>query len=102
MADMKWVREAWREDSRDLARVVELYEAGQWRELFAQLAWFDSVIELLRADGVEQLVIRGSSWQEIGDQLGVSKQAAWARYRWLRGGDRDPEVQAEIDTANLD
>ena len=42
------------------------------------------LIELLlnkaRAQIVSEARAGGTSWQEIGDALGISKQAAWERY----------------------
>lgn len=41
-------------------------------------------IEILIMETVKWLVASGCSWREVGDALGTSGQAAWAKYRLPR------------------
>lgn len=49
-----------------------------------------SVVERLRGKLVRMALRRGATWNEIGRALGVSKQAAHARYRNLQPPLREP------------
>lgn len=62
--------------------------SGDWstmtdRQLLAALKPADASLNAVRAvlkAQVETLRRRGISWSEIGDALGVSRQAAWERF----------------------
>ncbi|MGH3884668.1 MAG: hypothetical protein ACRDSG_12070 [Pseudonocardiaceae bacterium] len=53
-------------------------------EALTAVTMLSSVVERLRAKLVRLALRRGATWNEIGRALGVSKQAAHARYRNLR------------------
>jgi hypothetical protein len=38
-------------------------------------------------DAVDQARAEGASWQEVGDALGISRQAAWERFGLFVDGD---------------
>ncbi|MGE0493111.1 MAG: ClpX C4-type zinc finger protein [Vulcanimicrobiota bacterium] len=64
----------------DFSRLDQLSEL----ELLASLkATQDCVaaVEGMLAERVAQLRLRGVAWQEIGQALGISRQAAWERFR---------------------
>lgn len=37
--------------------------------------------ELLEAAAVQHARLYGASWQDVGEALGISRQAAWEQYR---------------------
>jgi hypothetical protein len=47
-------------------------------------------LEYVESFGVGELREAGSSWAEIGQILGISRQSAWEKYRFVRvpGGNR--------------
>lgn len=45
-----------------------------------QLDWAEQIIERTKHDVVAECRRRGRSWANIGEALGVSRQAAWMKY----------------------
>lgn len=44
---------------------------------------------------VAEAVRHGSTWEQIGDTLGISRQAAWARFRDVLEGGRSMEAETD-------
>ncbi|MGQ0718439.1 MAG: hypothetical protein ACT4NP_14230 [Pseudonocardiales bacterium] len=59
-------------------------------EALTAVTMLTSVVERLRGKLVALALRRGATWNEIGRALGVSKQAAHARYRNLQPPTRQP------------
>lgn len=56
-------------------------EQGEYRDAFGYLAGLDQGIARLQVGLLELMRADGLTWQQIGDELGVSRQAAQKRYR---------------------
>ena len=64
--------------------------SGDWStlsdaQLLAALRPAEATLEAVRSvlqAQIDALRKRGVSWSEIGDALGVSRQAAWERFSW--------------------
>jgi hypothetical protein len=46
---------------------------------------------------VAEAVRNGATWEQIGDTLGISRQAAWARFRHVLEEEGGGSMEAEID-----
>ena len=46
---------------------------------------------------VEEAVRSGATWEQVGDTLGISRQAAWARFRHVLEEEGGGSMEAEID-----
>lgn len=60
-------------------------QEGRHEDVLGRVAAIDVTLGHIKADAVMRAHRWGSSWTEIGQALGISKQAAWERYRHLIG-----------------
>jgi uncharacterized NAD(P)/FAD-binding protein YdhS len=65
-------------------RDLRVRAAGDWNrqplEGLREACRVATALDKLTRDAVRRARVTGHSWTQIGDALGVSKQAAWERY----------------------
>lgn len=50
----------------------------------------------LQEDAIVRLRLNGGSWADVGRALGISKQSAWQRFRYLDGHPQDPVIGVRV------
>lgn len=85
------LRTSWEQAVEDPDAVAALVAS---RTLFKRLSSWQSAL-------VEEAMGRGATWEDVGDALGTTRQAAWARFRHAtehEGGSR--QMAEQIATLN--
>lgn len=82
-----------------LRRALERALAGEPLDRLAATRDLRALLYDWEAEQAHQAVAEGASWEEVGAVLGVSRQAAWTRFRKPGEGSAIREARARIEQA---
>lgn len=63
------------------ANMADDVRRGKWANLLDEATCSIAFYEDVRVEAVRELRALGKSWEDVGEALGISRQAAWERWR---------------------